>query len=162
MRLPQELSEAVQIEIEKIDRRRLAQAVAQLTDRYKAGEFSSPAINNDAQRAAYLAVRLPATYAANLHAFSEIRLRAPQVELNSVLDLGAGPGTALFAATEVFPSLQQATLIEADDYWLRLGKALAQASALDAVRNAQWLRQDLRSGFSCEPHDLVVISYALG
>ncbi len=162
MRLPQELSEPIQTEVAKIDRRQLAQAVAQLTERYKAGEFSSPAISNDAQRAAYLAVRLPATYAANLRAFSEIQLRAPQTNITSLLDLGAGPGTALFAAAQTFPGLQRATLIEADDHWLRFGKNLAQASVLEAVRNAQWLKQDLRSGFSCHPHDLVVISYALG
>jgi ribosomal protein RSM22 (predicted rRNA methylase) len=162
MRLPQELSEAAQAEVETIDRQRLAQAVTQLTERYKAGEFSSPAIGNDAQRAAYLAVRMPATYAANLRVFSEIQLRAPQAEIASILDLGAGPGTAAFAASQIFPSLQHATLIEADDHWLRIGKKLAERSFSPALRGAEWLRQDLRSGFACDPPDLVVVSYALG
>ena len=162
MRLPQELSEAVQTVVETIERRRLAQAVTQLTERYKAGEFFSPAISNEAQRAAYLAVRLPATYAANLRTFSAIQLRAPQAQIASILDLGAGPGTATFAAAQMFPSLQRATLIEADDHWLRTGKKLAERSLSPAVRGAQWLRQDLRSGFSCDPHDVVAVSYALG
>jgi ribosomal protein RSM22 (predicted rRNA methylase) len=162
MRLPQELSEAVQAEVETIERKRLAQAVTQLTERYKAGEFSSPAIGNEAQRTAYLAVRMPATYAANLRVFSEIQLRVPQAQIASILDLGAGPGTAAFAAGQIFPGLQQATLIESDDHWLRTGKKFAEKSLSPAVRGAQWLRQDLRSGFSCDPHDLVVVSYALG
>jgi ribosomal protein RSM22 (predicted rRNA methylase) len=162
MRLPQELSESVQSEVEKIERRQLAHAIAQLSARYKAGEFSSPAITNAAQHAAYLAVRFPATYAANLRVFSEIQLRVPQAQITGILDLGAGPGTALFAAAQMFPQLERATLMEADDYWLRLGRDLAQASPVHAVRSAQWLRHDLRSGFSCDPHDLVVLSYALG
>jgi ribosomal protein RSM22 (predicted rRNA methylase) len=162
MRLPQELSEAIQAEVDKVERRLLAQATAQLTERYKTGNFSSPAVSNEAQRAAYLAVRLPATYAACRRVFSEIELQAPQAEIASMLDLGAGPGTALFAAGEVFPALRRATLVEADDRWLELGKRLAQKSSREALRQAQWLRQDLRSGFSCEAHDLVTISYALG
>src|ERR1044071_2318273 len=106
--------ESIQVEVEKIERRRLVQAVAQLSERYKAGDFSAPVIANDAQRAAYLAVRFPAPYAANRRVFSEVGERAPHTEITSLLDLGAGPGTALFAASETFSALQRATLIEAD------------------------------------------------
>jgi ribosomal protein RSM22 (predicted rRNA methylase) len=162
MRLPRELAEAIQAEVDKVERRRLAQATAQLIERYKAGNFSSPAISNEAQRAAYLVVRLPATYAACRRVFSEIQLQAPQAEIASMLDLGAGPGTALFAASEAFPTLREATLVEADDRWLALGMGLAQKSSRETPRRAQWLRHDLGSGFSCEAHDLVVISYTLG
>jgi ribosomal protein RSM22 (predicted rRNA methylase) len=166
MRLPAELLEAILQETEKIDRRKLVQAAAQLTEHYQSADFSSPAITSDAHRAAYLAVRFPATYAAVRRALSEIRLaeinaRAPQVEINSLLDLGAGPGTVLFAASEEF-ALQQATMIEVDPDWLALAKRLAAQSSLPIAQNAQWLRQDLRSGLSSTPHDLVVISYTLG
>ena|SRR5438270_5230261 len=95
MRLPQHLMESIQVEVEKIEWRRLVQANAQLSERYKAGDFSTPAVANDAQRAAYLAVRFPATYAANQRVFSEIKLRAPHAQIASLLDLGAGPGTSL-------------------------------------------------------------------
>jgi ribosomal protein RSM22 (predicted rRNA methylase) len=162
MRLPQHLLDAIQSEIEKVERRRLVQAAAQLTERYKAADFSAPAMVTDAQRAAYLAVRLPATYAVNRRVFCEIESRAPQAQISTLLDLGAGPGTALFAAAESFSRLERATLIEADEQWLHLGKNLASGSAAPAVREAQWLKHDLRSGFSCAQHDLVVISYLLG
>jgi ribosomal protein RSM22 (predicted rRNA methylase) len=162
MRLPAELLDAIERETEKVDRRKLVQATAQLAEHYKAADFSTPAIITEAHRAAYLAVRVPAIYAAARRVFSEIRLRAPDVEVNSLLDLGAGPGTALFAATEEFQLLQQATLVEVDAEWLALGKRLAAQSELAVVREAQWLKQDLRSGISCKAHDLVVISYTLG
>jgi len=161
MRLPPELLDAIQQETEKIDRRRLLHATAQLTEHYQAADFSTPAIATDAQRAAYLAVRLPATYAANRRVFSEINMRARGSEITSLLDLGAGPGTALWAAAEEFSALQRATLIETDEHWLRLGKALAEPAGA-SLPQAQWLRQDLRSGLSCDRHDLVVISYTLG
>ncbi|HKV92402.1 MAG TPA: small ribosomal subunit Rsm22 family protein [Candidatus Angelobacter sp.] len=162
MRLPPYLAEAVQEEIGQIEGRRLAQAAAQISQCYQAGDFSSSAIMNSAQRAAYLAVRLPAIYAVNQRIFSEVRSLSPQSEIASVLDLGAGPGTAFFAAAEIFPELQHATLLEADDGWISLGKKLAAHSSLAAVRGAQWIKHDLRSGFSCDGHDLAVISYALG
>lgn len=161
MRLPAELQDAIQRETNKIDHRKLAQAAAQLTDHYKAADFSTPAIASEAHRAAYLAVRLPATYAAISHVFAELKLRA-QAEIASLLDLGSGPGTALFAAAEAFPHLRAATLVEADSSWIVLGKRLAEQSESTVLQQAQWLRQDLRSGLVCEKHDLVVISYTLG
>lgn len=162
MRLPAELEDAIQRETGKVDGRKLAQATAQLTEHYKAADFSTPAVATEAHRAAYLAVRMPATYAAISRVFAEIKLRAPQTEIASLLDLGAGPGTTLFAAAEQFPQLQQATLLEADAGWIALGKRLAEQSESVVVQQAQWLKQDLRSGLSCEIHDLVVISYTLG
>ena len=162
MRLSAELQDAIQRETEKVDRRKLALATAQLTEHYKAADFSTPAVASEAHRAAYLAVRFPATYAAICHVFAEIKLRAPQQEIVSLLDLGAGPGTALFAAAEQFSQLQQATLIESDAAWIAVGKRLAEECESPVVQQAQWLKQDLRSGLSCEKHDLVVISYTLG
>src|SRR5215831_10571123 len=162
MRLPSELLDAIQQETAKVDRRKLVQATAQLTTRYKAAEFSSPAIATEAHRAAYLAVRLPATYAALRRVFAEINLRAPQAEIASMLDLGSGPGTALFAASEEFSALQHATLVEADAEWIAVGKRLMAGPRMPDAIKVQWLKQDLRSGLSCEAHDLVVVSYTLG
>jgi len=78
-----------------------------------------------------------------------------------MLDLGSGPGTALFAASEEF-HLQQATLLESDAAWLALGKRLSRKFQPPAATETQWLQQDLRSVISVRPHDLVVISYTLG
>jgi ribosomal protein RSM22 (predicted rRNA methylase) len=162
MRLSAELQDSIQREVDKVDRGKLAQAVAQLSEHYKKADFSTPAVATEAHRAAYLAVRLPATYAALRRVFAEINLLVPQAEISSLLDLGAGPGTALFAAAEQFPHLRQGTLIEADASWIALGKRLAEQSESLAVQHAQWLKLDLRSGLACEKHDLVVISYTLG
>jgi ribosomal protein RSM22 (predicted rRNA methylase) len=161
MRLPTELMDAIEQEAGSVDRRKLVQATAQLSEHYKAADFSNPAVSSSAHRAAYLAVRLPAIYAAVRRVLAEIQLRAPQTDIHSLLDIGAGPGTALFAASDEF-HLQEATLVEVDSEWLATGKRLAAQSPLPAVREAQWLKQDLRSGLTCKAHDLVIISYTLG
>jgi ribosomal protein RSM22 (predicted rRNA methylase) len=162
MRLSAELQDAIQRETGKVDHRKLAQATAQLTQHYKAADFSIPAVATEAHRAAYLAVRLPATYAAISRVFAEIKLRAPQEEIASLLDLGAGPGSALFAAAQQFPQLRQATLIESDASWITVGKRLAEQNDFASLQQVKWVQQDLRSGLACEKHDLVVISYTLG
>jgi ribosomal protein RSM22 (predicted rRNA methylase) len=162
MRLPEELLAAIQREVENVDRKLLAHASAELTRCYQSTSFSSAPIQRQEHRAAYLTARLPATYAANWRVFSEIRKRAPEVEIGSVLDLAAGPGTALFAAAEVFPALRQATLMESDAAWLDLGRRLTACSSHPSLREAAWEQHDLRKAFAGATHDLVVISYALG
>lgn len=161
MPLPSYLSQTIQHEIETTDRTQLTRAAADLTREYKAEKSSLPIIGAAAHRSAYLAVRFPATFAANLHVFSEIQRLAPDLKISSLLDLGSGPGTALYAAAEIFPSLTRTTLVENDASLIQLGKRLAATSPHLAVRSAEWLPQDITS-LSCEPHDLVVISYALG
>src|SRR5258707_1375559 len=133
MRIPHELQLAIEQEIAKVDRKLLTQASAYLTRQYQAADFTSPVITSAAQRAAYLAVRLPATYAASWHVFSEVRRLAPEVEISSLLDLGAGPGTALFAGAEVFPAIRQTTLIESDAALIDLGRSMAAQSSLPAI-----------------------------
>ena len=114
------------------------------------------------QRAAYLAARLPATYAANFNVFSEIHRLAPGLEIESLLDLGGGPGTSLFAAAEVFPALRKATIVESDEAWLQLGRRCALQSSRMVLQETQWIKHDLLNDFDLPAHDLVVMSYALG
>src|SRR5262245_26518754 len=112
MRLPEELLAAIQHEIENAGSARLSRASAALSRRYKDAEYAQPIVASNDDRAAYLAVRVPATYAATSRVFSELRLRAPSAEVTSVLDLAAGPGTAMFAAAAHFPALTRASLVE--------------------------------------------------
>ena len=162
MRLPEELHHAIQREVEKMERSRLAQASAELTQQYQAASFASRPIRSEAHQAAYLLVRLPATYAANLRVFSEIQRLAPEAAIGSILDLGAGPGTALHAAAQVFGSLRQAMMVEEDASLLDLGRRIGSQSGYEAVRDARWIRHDLKIPLPQEPCDLAVISYTLG
>ena len=108
---------------------------------------------------AYLATRLPATYAAiraSLSAIAEIR---PEWAPRTLLDAGCGPGSVLWAAREAWPSIEHATLIEASEAIRRVGDALARESGARTT----WIAADIARGLpALESADLVTLSYVLG
>lgn len=157
MRLPPELREAIEQETSLAARPRVARAVEQLSAEYKAGDFGR-SLASPELRAAYLLTRLPATYAANKHVFGEVRRLAPELRPRSMLDLGAGPGTASWAASQTWESLGEFALIEANRWMLEVGRRLANSERLKA---AQWIPADLRTD-ALPAADLVVLSYAAG
>ena len=154
MALPAALQAGIDRELERVDRSRLARLVERITDDYKHGRFAG-SLNSPESRAAYLLTRLPATFAANLRVFQEVAQLMPELQPHSMLDLGAGPGTATWAAREVWPELQHSTLIESNREFLELGQRLAGEG------REEWIDADLFSAeFPCA--DLVVLSYAIG
>src|SRR6185312_618881 len=124
MRLPEYLATAIEQVSPGGSSSTLTAASRELTQRYKSADFATPAVHTFLDRSAYLTVRFSATFAANIRVLSELRRLAPDVEISSLLDLGASPGTSLFAAAEIFPSLASATLLEADPHCLHLGHGL--------------------------------------
>jgi ribosomal protein RSM22 (predicted rRNA methylase) len=158
-----QLRQAVEQETARRDLASLSRAAVELSENYRAqrparGVF----IASEADRLAYVAVRLPATFAAVRAVFAEVRRLMPEGRITSLLDLGAGPGTAGWAAMEVFEELREITLVERDEGWIRMGRALAKAGGNALIENADWVRADLRAAGSFPAHDLVVASYALG
>jgi ribosomal protein RSM22 (predicted rRNA methylase) len=162
MQLPEPLRRAIEAETSIVPGGELARASARLSAQYRAREFARAPLDSSAARAAYLAVRLPATFAANALVFSGMREAAPTFRIRSVLDLGAGPGTAAWAACETFPEITRVTLVERDAALLTLGRRLASSAPHAAFRSAAWIAADLERPRALEPHDLVVLSYALG
>ncbi len=163
MRLPATLNIAIEQETSRHKLSELTKAAAELSDRYRHRRPTSERfITTDAQRAAYVAVRMPATFAAARAVCAEIRRLAPETPINSLLDLGAGTGAAAWAAVEVFDELRQITLVEQDRELIRLGKRLAESSERAALRDGDWQRRDLTNCTEFAEHDLVVCSYSLG
>jgi len=160
MQAPRALIEGIEAELSGVEPGQLARATAEITENYKQGNFAA-ALRTRAHRAAYLAVRMPATFAANLHVFREIRRVMPDTEIRSLLDLGAGPGTAVWAASQVF-SLDTVTCIERDSAMIDAGRRLASWAEEQALQTVRWMNGDVSSARDMEKHDLVVISYALG
>jgi ribosomal protein RSM22 (predicted rRNA methylase) len=92
----------------------------------------------------------------------EIRRLMPERRITSLLDLGAGPGTAGWAALEVFDEVHQITLVEQDEGWIQTGKSLARAGGNVLLAHADWVHANMRAVTSFPAHDLVISSYALG
>ncbi|UVK38014.1 methyltransferase type 11 [Mesorhizobium sp. AR10] len=160
MELPVPLRQGVERILEKVPLPVLKQAAKTLSDRYRA-ELRDGRLHmaEDMAVRAYLATRLPATYAAvraSLDALSEAR---PDYAPKTLLDVGAGPGTVLWATVDLWPDLEQAVLLEASASVRRVGEMLA-ADAMTA--NISWLAGDVTIDLAdLKPADLVTCAYVL-
>jgi ribosomal protein RSM22 (predicted rRNA methylase) len=162
--LPADLQAAIDAETSSISLRDVRAAVADLSDIYRparAGAPPAPIRLTQAQRLAYLVARMPATYAATRAVFAEIRRRCPALETPSLLDLGAGPGTALWAARETWPGLASVRLIERDAAMAQLGERLWARAEANAPA-PQRVITDVRSLPPDLSADVVVLSYVVG
>jgi ribosomal protein RSM22 (predicted rRNA methylase) len=153
-----ELHEALAYELEGADLRRLAEARRELTDLYR----DRPPRLSPAHRQAYLATRMPATFAAIRAVLSAISQRIPTIAIQSLLDLGAGPGTAAWAACDLFPSLEKLHLMEREEGFIEMGQRLAQHSSSSALRSAEWQRGDLLRAELPTDFQMVLLSYSIG
>ena len=125
--LPAELKAALDAKLQGLSRNDIASRAALISKTYRDGGGSG-AIRSEADALAYALARMPATYAAvvaSLNALGEI---APDFVPHSLLDVGAGPGTASWAAAATFPSLQSFALLDANAALRALALDLAEAS----------------------------------
>src|SRR5258707_11992401 len=111
--LPAELKAALDGKLRGFSRSDAAGRAASISKTYRDGGGSG-AIRSEADALAYALARMPATYAAvtaSLNALVEIR---PDFAPETLLDIGAGPGTATWAAAETFSPLADFTAIDAN------------------------------------------------
>lgn len=154
--LSEPLSRAIEAEIAGVPAPVLRAAAAALSGAYR-GKTALGAALSPPDRAAYLAVRFPSTFAVAKAVWREFERVMPPGGIRSILDVGAGPGTAALAAQDVFDSGTRYTYLERDKGWLDPAKRLAAACGL---------KPDVRLGAltrntKLDPHDAVVASYAL-
>lgn len=113
-------------------------------------------INEEAMIAAYVSARMPATYAAMDMCFQMIKNVFP----TSILDLGAGPGTATLAALNLWPKLKIAILVEHHAAMSRFSKGLL--NSLNLETRFEHHQKDITSFSSPKEYDLVTLGYVLG
>ncbi|KQT26992.1 MULTISPECIES: small ribosomal subunit Rsm22 family protein [unclassified Bradyrhizobium] len=158
--LPAELKAALDRKLEGFSRSDAAQRSQKISTTYRAGGGSGT-IKSEADALAYALARMPATYAAvaaSLNALAEIVLDlAPE----TLLDVGAGPGTASWAAAEAFPSLHDFTLLDANATLSRLGLDLARDSS--RLAECRYVPGDASGNLAeVSQADLVIASYVMG
>lgn len=159
--LPAALRAAADQLLDGVSRRDLAERSARVSTTYRGGRTSAVAIGDTADATAYVLSRLPATYAAAAAALDEAQRRLPGFSPDSLLDAGAGPGGASWAALEAWPGLARAVLLDSSRTFLDMAAALAQGGP-DTLRAAELRRGDLTAAETGWPvSDLVITSYAL-
>lgn len=160
MELPAPLRAAVDRLLEGIPLADLQRAAGLLSQRYRA-ETRDGRLHLDGDLAvkAYLAARLPATFAAIRAALAMVEQAVPDFAPASLLDVGAGPGTALWAASDAWPSILRAQMLEASGPARRVGSALS--AGLGSVA-ANWAAGDASTDIDAMPvADLVTLAYVL-
>jgi ribosomal protein RSM22 (predicted rRNA methylase) len=139
----------------------LAREYAALSDRYRRG-LATPRALTRAAVLAYAAARLPATLAATARVLADLRVGLPDWRPRTALDLGAGLGSAGWAAAAAFPSIEHVTFVERNEEMRAVGAALAITAELPAVARAAWLAGDATSSAPKGSRDLVLGAYVLG
>jgi ribosomal protein RSM22 (predicted rRNA methylase) len=170
MRIPPDLPPDLKAGLDQlghgVPRTTLAERAAAQSFNYRAGGGSQAiASRNDAL--AYAFTRLPATYAAATAVFAALRDALPEFEPRTALDVGAGPGTASFAAATAFASITEFHLIDANARLRELALTLMAAAESEALRRAADGYAYRHGGAlallgGAEAADLVIASYAAG
>ena len=160
--LPPDLAASLDRLLEGRSRKELARRAEALSNTYRSGG-GSDVIASDEDALAYALVRLPATYAAVAAVLDAVCKAAPDLKPVSLMDVGAGPGTASFAAVTAFPSLTDIDLLDRNPHLQKLAKTLLRTGDHAALRAARCDRVDaLTSLPGRDAADLVTASYVIG
>jgi len=158
--LPDRLQAALALLTEGVSRRELAERARAISVGYRSGGTSKP-ITDSRDALAYALARMPATYAAVTASLNALREIIPDFAPKNLLDIGAGPGTATWAAAEAFSSLQRFTLVDANSALRALALDLLGGSL--RLRDMTYQRGEARAALAdAEAAELVVASYMIG
>jgi ribosomal protein RSM22 (predicted rRNA methylase) len=160
MELPAALRQAVDRMLDGTPLPELRRAADILSRRYRAEVRDGSLHLSDVLAVkAYLATRLPATYTAIRESLDAVAGARPDFAPVTLLDLGAGPGSALWAAADCWESLDAATLVETGDAIRAAGERLARDAPLGSIR---WRAGDVLDTLGdLAPADLVTLAYVL-
>jgi ribosomal protein RSM22 (predicted rRNA methylase) len=170
MRLPPDLPPDLKAGLERlahgVSRNAIAERAAAQSRNYRIGGGSRGIATAD-DVLAYAFARLPATYAAAVAVFNAMRESLATFQPRTVLDVGAGPGTAAFAAVRAFETLVDIRLIDANSELRKLALTLmaeADSETLRRVVERQSYRHcdALALLAETQPADLVIACYAAG
>ncbi len=160
--MPSALRESIQNLTQGYSVQELSRSASDLSARYREDRPTGAPIARSAEDvAAYGVYRLPATYAAIVAVLRALQEQRPDWRPKTLLDLGAGLGAGLWAATEVWPDIEQLTAIDAQPAMISMGREICRTAANRALRSARWSQMDLNHVDPAAQHDIVLISYVL-
>lgn len=158
--LPAALKASLEAMLHGQSRQDAAARAARISAAYRSGG-NSGTITSDADAIAYATVRMPATYAAVAASLNAVIQASPDFAPASLLDVGAGPATASFAAAEAFPPLTSFNAVDSNPA-LR-GLALTLADDTMRLRGLAYTLGPARALLDrAGSADLVIASYMIG
>ncbi|MDB5486164.1 MAG: Methyltransferase type 11 [Tardiphaga sp.] len=159
--LPPAITAALEARLHGLSRVEAARRQSAISRTYRGGG-GSEAIRTEADALTYALARMPATYAAVTACLNAIGEINPDFAPKTLLDCGAGPGTASWAiatwAASHAVGLDAITLLDANPALRALALTLADAMALTPRYDLGDIGTTLASA---EPTDFVVASYVI-
>jgi ribosomal protein RSM22 (predicted rRNA methylase) len=162
--LPPALAHALEAALIGRSQTDLASRARALSSAYRGGRNSNLAIRAESDAWAYAAVRMPATYAAISQALAQVMGADPDFAPETCLDLGAGPGTAAWAALTAWPNIQQLTLIDQSGPLEIIARHLAGQATAPALKNYAQITLDFSRAapsLTLPTADLLLAAYVL-
>ena len=158
--LPAELKAALDARLEGRSRGDVAARAAVISRAYRDGGTSA-AIKSETDALAYALARMPATYAAVSACLNAALEARPDFAPQTLLDVGAGPGTASWAASEAFPSLTSLILLDTNPALRALALDLQRGST--RLSGLNYDAGEARAALAkAGAADLVIASYLIG
>lgn len=171
MDLPTDLRAALTAELDDIPIKDVVRAGSELSTRYRASYGGTtdtlassgvPSVRSSLDAIAYAAYRLPATYAAIRAVFREVRERRSDFHPATLLDVGGGPGTVAWAATDTWSEIEHVTILERDPRMIQIGQALATHATSSVIRRAVWQAADITGPGDASAAGITVAAYVIG
>lgn len=156
MKLPGKLNTAIAQWMAENGKGSLATSARDLQVAYRKGETSS-----HVSLSAYLATRVPATFAANETVYEALTLALPDFAPESLLDIGAGPGVASWAAVAAWQTIAKVTQCEQDKNFASLAATLNASSNIPVLATASIILKSEATLPLDVKADLVTASYML-
>lgn len=156
--LPAELKAALARRSEGLSQSDAARRASAISENYRGGGNSRPIVS-EADALAYALARMPATYAAMSASLDALRDQHPDFAPRSLLDVGAGPGTASWAAAQGFETLGVFIALDANMALRTLALDLVSGTRLSSLN---YERGDAQTALASAPVcDLVIASYVI-
>lgn len=162
--LPRDLLQALQQVTAEYSEAELARSTERLIERYRADRPAKPGeliLVGPLAVAAYLAYRMPATYAAVRTALSQLPEWPGESAVLRHVDVGGGTGAAVWAVADCWPQIGAHRVVEQSTAAIAIGRRLVEQAASESVRATEWTQATINASFAVPPADLVTISYVL-
>ncbi|KAK3825535.1 MAG: mitochondrial small ribosomal subunit Rsm22-domain-containing protein [Benniella sp.] len=111
---------------------------------------------------AYIAAVAPTTYSAIKNVLEEVNQRVPDLQAKTLLDFGTGPGTAIWAANEVWGSSLHYTGVDVSMAMLETAEEIMDIMSLNGTHIPNVTLKPFTSyGRQATKHDIVVSAFTL-
>lgn len=157
------LDDAIEKELQNFSLSALKENTKQLQGKYRNQmPLGSSLMQSKEEKLAYIGYRMKATAGAIFHLLKRFQKELKEFHFDSLLDLGAGPGTSVFAVLQAFDHIKKVTLVEKDKELIQIGKNLFSHALVDSNLEIDWKNGDITLSSQYQKADLLLFSYSFG